>query len=155
MPHHTQQGLLPATDSPSTRPDRSVPVMGLAFSGVNRGPDTLTLPANSVLVTDVNNILQDWEARMGYFDMVEEAWRLSDAARQYAAKAAREVNPDEIWEKVFAPSPTVDGERTRREGGAPVTTVFLKSPYGLRYRADLKDWIPFRHGPIDLTKENA
>lgn len=91
---------------------------------------------------------------MGYYDMVEDAWKLSDAARDYVKNAGREVANDELWEKVFAPSPLVDGQRTQQEGGAPIVKIFLTSPYGLQYRADHKDWIPFRHGPIDLSQES-
>lgn len=90
---------------------------------------------------------------MGYYDMVEASWQLSDAARDYVQKAGREVANTELWEKVFAVSSLVDQERTRRE--APqLDRIFLKSPYGLQYRADQKDWIPFRHSAIDLSNES-
>ena len=39
--------------------------------------------------------------------------------------------------------------KTQKESGNP-PKVFLKSPYGLQYRPDHKDWIPFRHGPVNL-----
>ncbi|MFM2042452.1 MAG: hypothetical protein RLY86_1028 [Pseudomonadota bacterium] len=90
---------------------------------------------------------------MGYFDMVESSWQLSDAARDYAKNAGREVSNQEVWTHVFAPSPLVDHDRTMRE--APnLDRVFLKSPYGLQYRADQKDWVPFRHGAVDLSNES-
>lgn len=88
---------------------------------------------------------------MGHFEQVEQAWQLSDAARDYAAKAGREVPPAEYYDLVFAASPLVDQERTRAEGGQPPTRIFLKSPYGLQWRDQYKDWIPFRHGDIDLN----
>lgn len=86
---------------------------------------------------------------MDYYAMVEDAWQLSDSARDYVKDAGRDVDNGELWEKIFAPSPLVDLERTRAEGGNPLTRIFLKSPYGLQYRPDYKDWIPFRHGQLD------
>lgn len=88
---------------------------------------------------------------MGHFDQVEQAWQLSDAARDYAAKAGREVPPQEYLTQVFASSPLVDHERTQRDGGQPPQRIFLTSPYGLQWREQHKDWIPFRHGDIDLN----
>ncbi len=88
---------------------------------------------------------------MNYFQMVEDAWDLSDAVRAYVTTAGREVDLTEIWEKIFSLSPLIDEEKTGREGGIASGQVFLKSPYGLRYRPDTKDWIPFRHGQIDLS----
>lgn len=90
---------------------------------------------------------------MGYYDMVESSWQLSDAAQEYVKKAGRAVEPAEIWEKVFAASPLVDQERTLRESPQR-DKIFLKSPYGLQYRSDQKDWVPFRHGAVDLSNEN-
>lgn len=84
-----------------------------------------------------------------YYAMVEEAWQLSDAARDYVKNAGREVGNTELWDKVFAPSPLLDRDRTQREGGQPLTKIFFSNPYGLQYRADHKDWIPFRHGALD------
>lgn len=83
------------------------------------------------------------------YEKVEEAWTLSEAARDYAEKAGREVDTAEIFEKVFLPSGQVDIEKTKAQGGNP-PKVFLQSPYGLQYRPDFKDWIPFRHGPVVL-----
>lgn len=91
---------------------------------------------------------------MGYYDMVEAAWTLADAAREYAESAGRAVDTAELWEKIFSSSPLVDFDRTRQEGGQPLTRVFLKSPYGLQYHPDQNDWRPFRYGPIDLSKES-
>lgn len=88
---------------------------------------------------------------MGHFAQVEEAWSLSDAARDYAAKADHEVSLAEYFEKVFAPSPLVDQARTRQEGGDPPQRVFLNSPYALQWRAQYKDWVPFRQGDVDLN----
>jgi hypothetical protein len=53
-------------------------------------------------------------------------------------------------EKVFLPSQLVDVERTKRESGNTPTKVFLKSPYGIQYYPDSKNWIPFRHGEVKL-----
>ena len=92
---------------------------------------------------------------MSYFQMVEEAWDLSDAARAYVAAAGRDVDLAELWEKVFTSSPLVDVVQTRKEGGPTSGCIFLKSPYGLRYREDTKDWIPFRHAPIDMSNATA
>ncbi len=83
------------------------------------------------------------------YEQVEEAWKLSEAARDYVKQAGREVSNQELFEKVFVPSNMVDVERTQREAGDP-PKLFLKSPYGLQYRPDYKDWIPFRHGPVNL-----
>jgi hypothetical protein len=84
-----------------------------------------------------------------YYEMVEEAWMLSDAARDYAKNAGRDVDIMELWDKVFAQSVLVDAERTKKEGGQPLQKIFFKNPYGLQYRADRKDWIPFRHGELN------
>jgi hypothetical protein len=89
------------------------------------------------------------EGTVDYYAMVEEAWQLSDAARDYVKNAGREVGNEELWEKLFATSPLLDVERTRAEGGQPLQKIFFKNPYGLQYRADHKDWIPFRHGALD------
>lgn len=84
-----------------------------------------------------------------YYAMVEDAWRLSDAARDYVQTAGHEIGADELWTAIFQPSPLVDAERTHREGGQPLQKIFLTTPYGLQYRPDHKDWVPFRHGPLD------
>jgi hypothetical protein len=84
-----------------------------------------------------------------YYAMVEEAWQLSDTVRDYVKNAGREVDNGELWEKLFSTNPQVDVERTLKEGGQPLQKVFLKTPYGLQYRSDHKDWIPFRHGALD------
>jgi hypothetical protein len=84
-----------------------------------------------------------------YYAMVEDAWRVSDMACDYVKNAGRNVDNAELWEKVFAQVPVVDLDRTRSEGGQPLQKIFFKSPYGLEYRADHKDWIPFRHGALD------
>ena len=63
-----------------------------------------------------------------YMELVEQAWKLSDDAREYvkAAKSEnREVSIQECLDKIF-----------------------LKSPYGLQYRPEYNDWIPFRHGDV-------
>jgi hypothetical protein len=83
-------------------------------------------------------------------ELVEQAWQLSDSAREYvkAAKAEnREVPIQEIVDKIFMPSGQVDIEKTRKNSGSP-PKIFLKSPYGLQYRLEYKDWIPFRHGDV-------
>lgn len=85
-----------------------------------------------------------------YMELVEQAWKLSDEAREYAKVAKqqnREVSIQEMLEKVFMPSGLLDMEMTRKNTGSP-PKVFLKSPYGLQYRPDYKDWIPFRHGDV-------
>lgn len=89
---------------------------------------------------------------MGYYDMVEQCWGLSEAARDYVKAAGRDVARGEMWERVFSASPLVDIDRTLRES-PQFERVFLHSPYGLQYRAEHKDWIPFRHSAIDLTDE--
>jgi len=81
------------------------------------------------------------------FNLVEQAWDLSKAANDYVKNAGREVPAQEILNQVFLPSGFVDADKTQKEGGTP-PKVFLKSPYGLQYRPDFKDWIPFRHGPL-------
>jgi len=78
-----------------------------------------------------------------------EAWKLCDASREYAQKAGRDVSPQEMVDKVFLPSSLVDLERTKRESGNP-PKVFLKSPYGVQYHPESKNWIPFRHGEVKL-----
>jgi hypothetical protein len=83
-------------------------------------------------------------------EKVWEAWKLCDACREYAQQVGREVPVQEVIDKIFMPSSLVDVERTEREGGNPPTKIFLKSPYGIEYRSETKNWIPFRHGEIKL-----
>jgi hypothetical protein len=85
-----------------------------------------------------------------YMELVEQAWKLSDDVRELAkaAKAqGKEVSIQEAFDKVFVPSGLVDMEKTRKNTGNP-PKVFLTSPYGLQYRPEYKDWIPFRHGDV-------
>ena len=89
------------------------------------------------------------ETTKKYYALVEQAWSVSDAAREYVQNAGREVPLQEIVDKVFLPSGFVDVEKTQKESGNP-PKVFLKSPYGLQYRPEHKDWIPFRHGPVNI-----
>lgn len=89
------------------------------------------------------------EGKVDYYALVEEAWKLSDAAREYVKKAGREVSNQELVDKVFLPSGMVDAEKTQKESGNP-PKIFLRSPYGLSYRPEQKDWIPFRHGELSL-----
>ena len=90
---------------------------------------------------------------MNYYQLVEDAWQLSESALRYVKDAQREVGIAELWAEIFSQSPLVDLERTRQEGGSPPTRVFLKSPYGIQYRAEQKDWLPFRHGPVDFFQD--
>jgi hypothetical protein len=86
---------------------------------------------------------------MAPFEQLEEAWQLCDRTRKYAEEAGREISMEEMLDKVILVSPLVDIERTKREAGAnPLTRVFLRSPFGIEYRPNVKNWIPFRHGPI-------
>lgn len=84
------------------------------------------------------------------YEQVEEAWSLADLALEKKEAAGRDLSLEEYWTQIFAPSALVDAERSLREGGNPPARVFLKSPYGLQYRQDHKDWIPFRHGDVKL-----
>lgn len=84
------------------------------------------------------------------FEQVEEAWDLIDKARDFAKQAGGDVPLEKYWSDFFAAAALVDGERSLREGGTPPTRIFLKSPYGLQWRPEHKDWIPFRHGPVTL-----
>ena len=86
-----------------------------------------------------------------YYALVEEAIKLSNVAREYTKQAKSPADPNEYWANVFVKSPLVDLARTQREGGNPVTRIFLNSPYGLQWRPEYKDWIPFRHGEIKFT----
>ena len=56
----------------------------------------------------------------------------------------------ETYEKVFLPTGLVDANKTSQEGGNPLLKVFFNNPYGLQYRPDHKNWIPFRHGELKL-----
>ncbi|HSK38322.1 MAG TPA: hypothetical protein VK943_01010 [Arenibaculum sp.] len=82
------------------------------------------------------------------YEQVEQAWDLSDAAREHARAAGRALGPEDYWAEVFRTNALVDVERTEHEGGTPPTRIFLKSPYGLQWRDEHADWIPFRHGEI-------
>ena len=84
-----------------------------------------------------------------YFALVEEAWALSDSAREYCKEANREVSIQEVVDKIFLPSGKVDIEKCQQNQDNP-PKVYLKSPYGLQYRPEYKDWIPFRHGEVHL-----
>lgn len=84
------------------------------------------------------------------FEQVEEAWGLIDKARAYAKERTVEPGLNDYWNELFAVEDIVDISRTTAEGGQPVTRVFLKSPYGLVWRVEHKDWIPFRHGEVVL-----
>lgn len=83
------------------------------------------------------------------YEQVEQAWQLSEAARDIAGTLGDDPTPADYWTGFFSGSDQVDVERTLREGGDPPSRIFLKSPYGLRWRAEEKDWIPFRHGPVE------
>ncbi len=82
-----------------------------------------------------------------YFEMVEQAFKLSESAREYVKNAGGDVPVQEIFDKIFLPSGMIDVEKTQKEGGNP-PKVFFNSPYGLQYRPEQNDWIPFRHGPV-------
>ncbi len=85
-----------------------------------------------------------------YMELVEQAWKLSDDVRELAKKAkseGREITVQEAFDKVFVPSGLLDMDKTRKNSGSP-PKIFLKSPYGLQYRVEYKDWIPFRHGDV-------
>lgn len=87
-----------------------------------------------------------------YMELVEQAWKLSDDAREYSRVAkseSREVSIQEMFDKVFLPSGLIDVEKTRQNSGSP-PKIFLKSPYGLQFRPEYKDWIPFRHGDVQF-----
>jgi hypothetical protein len=84
------------------------------------------------------------------YELVQQAFNLSSAASEYVKNAGKEVPIQEIFEKVFLPSGMVDVAKTQKESGNP-PKIFLTSPYGLQYRPEYKDWIPFRHGDIKLT----
>lgn len=88
------------------------------------------------------------ENPVDYYLHVEEAWLLSEAARDYVKNAGRPVEIAELWEKIFSASPLIDVARTQSEGGSPLERIFLTTPYGLQYRPREGDWIPFRHGPV-------
>jgi len=85
-----------------------------------------------------------------YMELVEQAWKLSDDVRELAKIAkseGREITIQEALDKVFVPSGLMDMDKTRKNSGNP-PKVFLNSPYGLQYRPEYKDWIPFRHGDV-------
>lgn len=84
------------------------------------------------------------------YEQVEEAWSLIDEAMKHKEQAGRTLQPDDYWSAVFATSPLVDVDRTRAEGGQPLEKVYLKSPYGLLFRTEYMDWVPFRHGEVSL-----
>ncbi len=85
---------------------------------------------------------------INYMELVDQAWKLSDAAREYVKTAQREVPIQEIVDKVFLPSGLVDVEKTQKEGGNPPRIFIANSPYGVQFRQEYKDWIPFRHGEV-------
>jgi hypothetical protein len=84
------------------------------------------------------------------FEQVQQAWELCSQASEYAQKAAYPVNQYEIIEKIFKSSPLVDWNRTNKEsGGNPnPQKIYLKSPYGIEFNSQTKNWIPFRHEEV-------
>ena len=90
---------------------------------------------------------------MNYYNMIEEAWSLSEAALLHVKGAGRAVDAAELWTDLFSRSPLVDLDKTRQEGRNSFIKIFLKSPYGIQYRAECNDWVPFRHGAIDFKKD--
>ncbi len=83
------------------------------------------------------------------FEQVEQAWNLADEALKFKEQTG-EPSLQDYWDRFFAAQAQVDAERSLREGGTPPGRIFLKSPYGLQFRPDFKDWIPFRHGEVTL-----
>ena len=53
------------------------------------------------------------DATINYYELVEQAWQLSSAAREYAKNAGHEVSVQEVFDKVFLPSGMVDTEKTQ------------------------------------------
>jgi hypothetical protein len=84
------------------------------------------------------------------FEQVEEAWGLIDKARAFAKEKGADPSLEEYWSALFAGEAQVDTERSIAEGGQSITRIFLRSPYGLIWRPEHKDWIPFRHGEVVL-----
>lgn len=92
--------------------------------------------------------------KIDYFAMVKEAWALSDAAREYvneANEAGREVGIQEIVDNIFLPSGQMDIPKCKQHHDNP-PKVYLKNPYGLQYRPEHNDWIPFCHADIHLSQ---
>ena len=89
-------------------------------------------------------------APVRYIDMVDEAWRIAEQAQEYTKTLGHEPTTQEVYEKVFLPTGLVDANKTSQDGGNPLLKVFFINPYGLQYRPDHKNWIPFRHGELKL-----
>jgi len=89
-------------------------------------------------------------AQVRYIDMVDEAWKIAEQAQNYTQTLGHEPSTQEVYEKVFLPTGIVDATKTTKEGGNPLLKVFFNNPYGLQYRPDHKNWIPFRHGDLKL-----
>jgi hypothetical protein len=83
-------------------------------------------------------------------EQLEATWKLREAVINYAKQTGREVGVQEAIDKVFVPSGLVDVAKTNQGKNTNPPQVFLNSPYGLRYRPESKDWVPFRHGPITI-----
>ena len=79
--------------------------------------------------------------------MINKAWDLSNLVRECVKTEGREVPIQEAVETYFLPSGLIDIDKTNKESGSP-PKVFFTNPYGLQYRPEYKDWIPFRHGAI-------
>ncbi|MFN3076588.1 MAG: hypothetical protein ABT940_06895 [Alphaproteobacteria bacterium] len=84
------------------------------------------------------------------YEAVEAAWALADAAHEKQTGQGTVLSLAEWWQQFFSGSDQVDKERSLREGGNPPARIFLNSPYGLQYREEHKDWIPFRHGDVKI-----
>ena len=87
---------------------------------------------------------------MSAMEQMEATWKLREAVINYAKQIGREVGVQEAIDKVFVPSGLVDVAKTNQGKTANPPQVFLNSPYGLQYRPESKDWIPFRHGPVTI-----
>jgi hypothetical protein len=82
------------------------------------------------------------------WDQLEAAWRLADQANAWLAD-----HPEEwaaLWTQVFATAEGVDRARSTDSFRHDPPTVYLDTAFGVQYRTDLKRWVPFRHGPLEL-----
>jgi hypothetical protein len=88
-----------------------------------------------------------------YFALVEEAWALSDSARKYRKEKKElglDVSIQDYVDNVFIPSGKVDLKKCSEHITEHPPKIFLNSPYGLQFRPEFNDWIPFRHGEIKI-----
>jgi hypothetical protein len=83
---------------------------------------------------------------------LEQTWDL--AMKVNDLSETERGDPNQSWSDHFKSNELVDVSRTEAEKNEDnkVTKVFCKNIYGIQYNNETKDWVPFRHGEVDVVK---